>query len=41
MQAYSDYMSGKLLPYEYPEQKVQEAMKKLKDMYPWIAKLPY
>jgi len=41
MQAYDDFMSGKLLPYEYPEEKVREAMKKLKDLYPWLAKLPY
>ena len=39
MQAYDDYLSGKLLPYEYPAEKVQEAMKKLKDMYPWIDEL--
>jgi len=41
MQAYNDYLAGKLLPYEYPEEKVKEAMKKLKDLYPWVAKLPY
>lgn len=41
MQAYDDYLSGKLLPYGYPEEKVQQAMKKLKELYPWVAKLPY
>ena len=36
MQAYADYFSGKLLPYEYPEEKVREAMQKLKELYPWL-----
>jgi len=40
MQAYGDYLSGKLEPYEYPEEKVKQAMKKLRDLYPWIDKLP-
>ena len=36
MQAYDDYNSGKMLPYEYPQEKVNEAMKKLRDLYPWL-----
>jgi tryptophan synthase beta chain len=36
MQAYDDYLSGKLMPYEYPEERVQEAMQKLKALYPWL-----
>ncbi len=36
MQAYDDYMSGKLQPYEYPQQKVEESMRKLKQLYPWV-----
>jgi tryptophan synthase beta chain len=36
MQAYDDYKSGKLLPYEYPQEKVNEAMKGLKKLYPWL-----
>jgi tryptophan synthase beta chain len=36
MQAYSDYFSGKLLPYEYPTEKVEEAMRKLRKLYPWL-----
>ncbi|MEM2936949.1 MAG: TrpB-like pyridoxal phosphate-dependent enzyme [Candidatus Bathyarchaeia archaeon] len=36
MQAYSDYFSGKLPPYEYPTEKVEEAMKKLRKLYPWL-----
>ena len=41
MQAYDDYLSGKLPPYEYPEEKVRQAMKKLRELYPWLEKLPY
>jgi len=36
MQAYDDYLSGKLLPYEYPTEKVEESMKKLRKLYPWL-----
>lgn len=36
MQAYDDYHSGKLKAYEYPKEKVDEAMKELRDLYPWI-----
>ena len=36
MQAYDDYNSGKLLPYEYPKEKVDESMRKLKKLYPWL-----
>lgn len=36
MQAYSDYFSGKLPPYEYPTEKVKEAMHKLRKLYPWL-----
>jgi tryptophan synthase beta chain len=36
MQAYDDYNSGKLLPYEYPKEKVDESMRKLKQLYPWL-----
>jgi len=36
MQAYDDYFSGKLQPYEYPKEKVDEAMRKLKKLYPWL-----
>jgi len=36
MQAYDDYRCGKLPPYEYPKEKVDEAMKKLKKLYPWL-----
>jgi len=41
MQAFDDYLQGKLPPYAYPEEKVQEAMKKLKTLYPWLETLPY
>jgi tryptophan synthase beta chain len=36
MQAYADYFSGKLPPYEYPTEKVEEAMRKLRKLYPWL-----
>ena len=36
MQAFDDYLSGKLPPYEYPEEKVREAMQKLRELYPWL-----
>jgi len=41
MQAYDDYLQGKLPPYEYPKKKVDEAMKKLRKLYPWLETLPY
>lgn len=41
MQAYDDYLHGKLKPYAYPAKEVQESMKKLRDLYPWLANLPY
>lgn len=37
MQAYEDYLNKKLQPYEYPKKKVDEAMKELKNLYPWQA----
>ncbi len=39
MQAYDDYIHGKLPPYEYPEEKVSQAIKRLQKLYPWIEKL--
>jgi len=36
MQAYDEYFSGKLLPYEYPVEKVDESMRKLRKLYPWL-----
>jgi tryptophan synthase beta chain len=41
MQAYDDYLKGKLPPYRYPEEEVKKAMKKLRDLYPWLETLPY
>jgi tryptophan synthase beta chain len=41
MQAYDDFISNKLLPYEYPEEKVQQSKESLKTLYPWLEKLPY
>jgi tryptophan synthase beta chain len=36
MQAYDEYLNGKLLPYEYPKEKVAESMQKLRKLYPWL-----
>jgi len=36
MQAYDEYFSGKLQPYEYPGEKVAESMAKLHNLYPWL-----
>jgi tryptophan synthase beta chain len=36
MKAYDDYNHGNMLPYEYPQEKVNAAMKKLKALYPWL-----
>jgi tryptophan synthase beta chain len=41
MQAYNDFLSGVLLPYEYPEAKIQKAINKLRKLYPWVEKLPF
>ena len=41
MQAFDDYLQGKLPPYEYPEEEVKKAMKKLRELYPWLENLPY
>jgi tryptophan synthase beta chain len=36
MKAYDEYFNGKLLPYEYPAEKVAESMEKLRKLYPWL-----
>jgi tryptophan synthase beta chain len=36
MQAYDDYLSGKLQPYDYPQEKVMESMRGLKRLHPWL-----
>lgn len=41
MQAYDDFNSNKLLPYEYPEENVRQSKESLKKLYPWLEKLPY
>jgi len=41
MQAFDDYLQNKLPRYAYPEKEVQKAMKKLKELYPWLETLPY
>ncbi len=36
MAAYDEYFSGKLKPCDYPAEKVEESMKKLHKLYPWL-----
>jgi tryptophan synthase beta chain len=36
MSAYDEYFNGRLLPYEYPTEKVAESMEKLRKLYPWL-----
>jgi tryptophan synthase beta chain len=36
MQAYDDFLGGNLVPYEYPEEKVEESMRELMTLYPWL-----
>jgi len=36
MKAYQDYLEGKLVPYEYPEEDVKRSIENLRSMYPWI-----
>jgi len=36
MQAFDDYLAGKLPPYEYPKEKVDESIRKLMKLYPWL-----
>jgi len=38
MQAFDDYLRGKLKPYYYPREKVLEALNELKKLYPWLFK---
>jgi tryptophan synthase beta chain len=36
MAAYDEYFNGNLQAYEYPAEKVEESMKKLHKLYPWL-----
>jgi tryptophan synthase beta chain len=36
MQAYGDYLGGKLVPYAYPQEKIMASMRELKKLYPWL-----
>jgi len=36
MQAFSDFFAGKLMPYDYPQEKITESMRGLKRLYPWL-----
>ena len=41
MKGYQDFLEGKLIPYEHPKEKIEESIRRLKQLYPWIDKLPY
>jgi tryptophan synthase beta chain len=41
MKAFEDYLENKLPPYEYPKEAVDESIKRLRSLYPWIDELPY
>ncbi|HDI46316.1 MAG TPA: TrpB-like pyridoxal phosphate-dependent enzyme [Candidatus Methanomethylia archaeon] len=41
LKAYDDYLRGLLQPYDYPEEKIEETIRKLKKLYPWLDQLPY
>ncbi|MFX0067973.1 MAG: TrpB-like pyridoxal phosphate-dependent enzyme [Promethearchaeota archaeon] len=41
LKAYDDYFSGNLPPYEYPTAEVEKAIRKLRELYPWIDDIPY
>ena len=41
MKAYDDYLEGNLPPYEYPKEKMEHSIERLKALYPWIEELPY
>ncbi|MEM2211641.1 MAG: TrpB-like pyridoxal phosphate-dependent enzyme [Nitrososphaerales archaeon] len=41
MNAYNEYLDGKLQPCEYPKDEVEKSVAYLKELYPWIDKLPY
>ena len=36
MKAYDEYFGGKLRPYEYPKEKVEASMRRLRQLYPWL-----
>jgi tryptophan synthase beta chain len=38
MQAYDDYIAGKLLPYELPKERIDESITRLKNLYPKLNK---
>ena len=41
MKAFEDFLERKLMPYEYPDEKIKESIKRLKELYPWIEKLQF
>ncbi|MCX8191970.1 MAG: pyridoxal-phosphate dependent enzyme, partial [Nitrososphaerales archaeon] len=41
MNAYNEYLEGKLQPCDFPKDEVEKSINYLKELYPWIDKLPY
>jgi len=41
LQAYDDYLQGKLPAYEYPKEEVKKTIKELRELYPWVKTPPY
>ncbi len=41
MKAYEDFLEKKLPAYEYPKEAVEQSIKRLKELYPWLDTLPY
>jgi tryptophan synthase beta chain len=41
MGAYDEYFENRLKPWEYPQEKVEESIKKLQEKFPWVKDLPY
>jgi len=41
MKAFEDYLENTLPPFEYPKERVEESIKRLKELYPWLGEIPY
>lgn len=41
LKAYQEFFEGNLKPFDYPEDKIKESIRKLIKEYPWIQEIPY
>lgn len=41
MAAYDEYFENRLKPWEYPKEKIEESIKRLREEFPWVRDLPY